>query len=295
MLHDIVFQWITDHFPTEEIQTVKFKRNLYRLLLNILRPRGKIRLRTSHYQLYFSMKHQDLAYYIALKRPWEPFETAVFLDQIKPGMRVFDIGANIGHYTLVASQRVGSQGRVYAFEPVPTHFLSLTDNLALNGIFNVQPFPLACGDKDGEMEIHIDGANPGGHSISSANLIQWDRSLTVKTTRLDTMLDRLGRDHIPDLIKIDTEGAEGAIINGALETLSQRRPILLLEFWPYAMNNCGWSAEGVLETLTGMDYRFHIIDERRKQLRSSIPEALIAEFPREEKTTFTNLLALPVG
>ena len=68
---------------------------------------------------------------------WEPVETSLLLDNLRPGDTVIDVGANVGYYTLLAARKVGPRGKVVAFEPDPESFSFLKRNVKANGFTNV--------------------------------------------------------------------------------------------------------------------------------------------------------------
>jgi FkbM family methyltransferase len=130
----------------------------------------------------------------------------------KPGMTVFDVGANVGYFTLLFSRAVGPQGHVYAFEPNPDNLARLHSHLALNACTNVTVIAAAASDRDGEAGFDGDGCE--GH-LSNTGV------LAVRTIRLDDF-------PTPDLIKMDIEGGEALAVPGAQRILSERRTIWFL-------------------------------------------------------------------
>lgn len=291
MFRTRLMQWITERYPTESMHGSRFRLPLYRLLLGLLRPKGRITLTTRDYRINFSPAVKDIAQGIALREPWEPLCSEVFASLLRPGMRVYDIGANIGHYTLIAARAVGPGGRVDAFEPFPAHCADLAANVALNGLDNVTIHQTACGEGAGGGVLHTDAANPGGHSLTPANLAERGPALRVRTTTLDDLARQSPHDPPAQLIKMDTQGAEGAILRGGRETLRAHRPMLVMEFWPYGLKHAGESPAQVLELLTGLGYRLRNIDEVGGALRDVSPEQLLAAYPATVDYGFTNLLA----
>lgn len=129
--------------------------------------------------------------------------------KIKEGDVVFDIGANVGVFSLYASLINGT--KVYAFEPHPTNFKVLLNNVNQNKITNIECFEFALGI-DNEDRILIEGNIAGGHKISNEKeLANSEGSLKVKSVTLARMKETLNIDTI-DFVKLDCEGAEGEII-----------------------------------------------------------------------------------
>lgn len=148
---------------------------------------------------------------------------------LRPGGVVFDIGANIGLFTLMASRLVGPTGRVYAFEPVPQTMARLRENLDLNAARNVMTRPHALADRHGRTTFRIPEAG-GNHSMAS---MMWHRTDTgVRELEVDLVKadddDEL-RELKPDFVKIDAEGAEGLVVSGMAGILRRARPIVFIE------------------------------------------------------------------
>jgi FkbM family methyltransferase len=136
----------------------------------------------------------------------------------KPGMTVIDIGANIGYYTLLFSSLVSDGGKVIALEPDSTNLRELQINVShneLNSIVSI--IPIGASDHDG-----VDRFEPGLNSHITPS-----GSQQVSVMKLDSILKTK-----VDLIKIDVEGYEGAVLDGAVETIERSRPVILLELHP---------------------------------------------------------------
>lgn len=137
-----------------------------------------------------------------------------------PGSTFFDIGSNVGFYTLLASQRVASNGNVVAFEPVPINLSFLTRHVEINSLKNVRVLSCAVSDNDGQACFDCGENSSIGHLAS-------DGSLKVSTVRLDTAMAREGLP-APTCIKIDVEGAEVAVLRGATNTIAKYQPLIFL-------------------------------------------------------------------
>ena len=143
--------------------------------------------------------------------------------RVRPGFVVYDVGAHVGFFTLLASRLVGDSGLVYAIEPRPDNLERLRRNVEANGARNVEVVAVAASDREGDAAFIMGGSTLEGRLAAGA-----ERSAaSVRTATIDALV----RDGMtpPDVIKIDVEGAEGAVIRGASRTIDVRRPILLLE------------------------------------------------------------------
>ena len=145
---------------------------------------------------------------------------------LPPDAVVVDGGAHIGVLTVLLA-RLCPAGRVYAFEPVPQNHAHLRRNLDANGITNVTAEPVALYRDDGELTLAFDESYPGGSHVG-------DGKVHVESTRLDTWARRRGLDRL-DFVKLDVEGVEPAVLDGAEETLRRFRPVLVIECNPVAL------------------------------------------------------------
>jgi len=131
----------------------------------------------------------------------------------------WDVGANVGFYSLLASELVGS-GKVFAFEPVPRNLSYLREHLALNRVTNVEVLPTAVSDKNGHSSFEIEETGLMGHLLGEG-------SMTVSTVTLDSLVEE-GKVLPPGYVKMDIEGAELLALRGASDTFQQFHPVLFL-------------------------------------------------------------------
>lgn len=143
------------------------------------------------------------------------FETAV-----TEGSVVFDIGAHVGFYTLLASVLVGPSGKVFAFEPAPRNLFYLKEHLRLNRITNVAVIEAAVSDSAGVVSFDEGSDSSTGH-------ISTEGQLKVRSVSLDELVSQ-GEVRIPHYIKIDVEGAEKLVLFGARSILAEAHPTLFL-------------------------------------------------------------------
>ncbi len=147
-----------------------------------------------------------------------------FEEVVKPGDVVYDIGANVGFYTLLASRLVGPAGRVVAFEPEPRNLAYLRRHLLLNGAANVAVVEAAVSDREGTL------AFLRTENRSTGRLDQGG-DIAVKSVTLDGFLAR-GTERPPDVIKMDIEGGELAALTGATGILRGRPTLFLATHGP---------------------------------------------------------------
>jgi FkbM family methyltransferase len=192
---------------------------------------------------------------------FEPFESELFLRQLRPGMVVLDVGANVGYYALLASRRVGKEGAVYAFEPHPRTCASLKRNVARNSASNVRVLEAAVSRTAGIEMLHLSGT--ATHSGLHASMEDADpRSVQVDAIAIDDLeLERVG------LVKIDIEGEEPSALEGMRRTL-ERSPdaCVLLEFSPAALRAAGHDPNEFGARLKRKFERVEVVDERTRGL-----------------------------
>lgn len=139
---------------------------------------------------------------------------AFFFSVVPEGGVVWDVGANVGFYSLLAARKAA---RVVAFEPLPENLSSLRRHIELNRLEEcIQVVPAAASDHDGTGLFSVVPGN------SSEGSLRPHGTLTVQTVRLDS----LGA--VPDLIKIDVEGNEHEVLRGAIETMRTHHPLVLV-------------------------------------------------------------------
>ena len=160
---------------------------------------------------------------------YEPETTRHVLGWLGPGDVFIDIGANVGYFTMLAAARVGPLGRVIAVEANPALFQRLCASVERNGFQMVDVFDVAATDHDAEISLYLsnDPTNDGISSTSpwEGHLASGDLSasntVVIPGRRLDTLPLELGR---VDLLKIDVEGAELAVLNGMAEIFAKTPP-----------------------------------------------------------------------
>ncbi|MBE3602072.1 FkbM family methyltransferase [bacterium] len=159
----------------------------------------------------------------------DPISQGALKMLLKPGMTFFDVGANVGFFSVIAARLVGPGGRVVAFEPLPSNARALAHNARLNGFRNVAVRQEALAATNGEAAFLL-SAEPTWGKLSDAGKPpdQHDGETTVAVRRLDGVIER-DRLPVPDVMKIDVEGAEVDLLAGAERTLRERRPVILME------------------------------------------------------------------
>jgi FkbM family methyltransferase len=146
---------------------------------------------------------------------------------LKPGGSFIDVGANKGDFSLLAARLVGGDGKVLAFEPEPENCKWIEKSIKINGYKNIMLYEIALSDQNGEAKLFISDLS-GLHSLIPDLEFRDRGAIDVKTRTLDNFLEEIGfADHF-DVIKIDVEGAELQVLNGASNTLIKSNNLVLL-------------------------------------------------------------------
>jgi FkbM family methyltransferase len=165
--------------------------------------------------------HRSFAY-----GSWEPEVVRSIQDHVHSGTRVLDIGAQSGFYSLLLSRLVGPEGTVFAFEPLPANFRILEENLGLNSIQNVMIRREAVSDFSGNISFDFPREEVSliaGPLLASDNL----GTFQVPAISLDEFVRQTGGPI--HFIKMDVEGAETAVLRGAVQTLKAFHPSMVVE------------------------------------------------------------------
>jgi FkbM family methyltransferase len=229
------------------------------------------------YKILVDTTDYGLAPHIMLDGYWEMWVTEVIARELRAGMVVADIGANIGYFTLLMAEMVGPSGRVHAFEPNPSVSSLLRRSLDVNGFLGrVQLHDTALGDTDGATLAFIVPENEpkNGHLQPLIDPATTEYA-TVQTARLDSRPDW----REIEFAKIDVEGAEEMIWAGSRGLLeSGKLRTVVLEFTPgrYA------DPAGFLKKIETDGFKLYRIDlERGVQVANA--DALLDGDPREDR------------
>lgn len=178
---------------------------------------------------------------------YEQEKQALVSELVRPGTVVWDVGANAGFYALAFSRLVGTSGRVYAFEPFAENANNLIRHVHLNGLSNTKVIQAALASQSGLVGFSVAASN------SMGRILPEDTSYMVPAFAVDDFVTRFP-DSLPQLIKIDVEGAEAAILSGAAQLLSQFAPEILLALHGEAQER------ECREILVSQGYRLYYLD-----------------------------------
>lgn len=219
---------------------------------------------------------------------YEAFELGVFESFLAPGAIVFDIGANIGLYSALAARGVGPGGVVVAVEPGPDNCDFIRKTSALNSFSNIRVFQKAVGDRTGETMLYLCSNNKADHRIYAKGALGERRTVPVGIVRLDDLIAENNLP-LPDVMKVDIQGAEQLAIEGMRDTLQRQRHIaVFMELWPWGIRQAGGDAAQLLRILREMEFQIYELDGSPGSIRPVTDDAEIAS--RDLERQHANLL-----
>lgn len=216
---------------------------------------------------------------------YERRTTEVIEALLTQGDTFVDVGANIGYFSLLASRLVGPSGRVVAFEPASVPQARLRNNVKINRACNIDVRDVAVSERSGVFPFYEAPAHNQGLS-SLRELKDRTRVTYVHVGRLDDLLTEVA---LPTLVKIDVEGAELQVINGARELLARERPDVIVEVTASFLNAQGLSTSQLAAPLLATGYAMYAIaDDALTPIRPTD-----ADLPDQFNALFTVRRHLP--
>ncbi|HEY9696885.1 MAG TPA: FkbM family methyltransferase [Trichocoleus sp.] len=224
----------------------------------------------------------------------EKAEQLLVKQLVQPGITVFDVGANIGEYTVLFSQLVGEEGKVYAFEPASTTFKTLKRRLESYQCQNVIPLKQAVFSNNGNVELNefpdqYSGWNTIGHPEmddpeNPSQKVSIVKTEIVKTITLDAFCQEQGIEQI-GYLKVDVEGAEKDVLSGAVHLLSKKAiDFIQFEVSQNMLNGLNRTAKDVFEILIQHGYQCHRIQA----------DGELGEEVADSSAFYENYIAFPI-
>lgn len=209
---------------------------------------------------------------------YEPHLTRSLRNELRPGMTVADVGANVGYYSMLTASIVGPEGKVLAFEASRSNCDLLRASAEANGLDNVEIHHAAVWNEPGVLELRrARGSN--GSVTPASDTPAPDASGRVQRTvavRLDDALAGLDR---LDVIKIDVEGAEHRAMLGGARTIERLRPTVFTEFAPEAIENVS-QVDGptYLRWFVERGYSISVLEEQEDRFLGQDIDAVMAAY-----------------
>lgn len=190
---------------------------------------------------------------------WEPFETQLLTQMLRPGDVFVDAGANIGYFTVIAAAAVGPTGAVYAFEPEPRNSALLQKNVELNELSDwTHVYGAALGAQAGLASLYLHPDNLGDHQLHPDH--DGRVAVDVQVMRGSEVIGEAQQR--VDFVKVDTQGSEQLVIEGLMPLLlhSGAGLRLLLELTPYSLRKAGTTGAQLIACLQQLALPFNIVD-----------------------------------
>lgn len=195
--------------------------------------------------------------YFLYKNIYEP-NLSHLKAMIAPDSTIIDVGANIGFLSIKFSKWLSKKGLVIAIEPEPLNVQTLKQILVEKKICNVEVINGAAAEKEGSLFLKINPLNPADHRLS-------DQGIPIRAFAIDSLLN--GKVRLPvSLIKIDVQGAEPRVLQGAKNTIAQYKPIIFIEIDDESLSAAGFTSIELIDLLHS--YGYSLWDEQKKQVRA---------------------------
>lgn len=234
---------------------------------------------------------KTISSYVRSGRYYEPDVSLALIRLVRESDHVVDVGANAGFFTVLLGALTGPAGRVLSIEPGGHNLSRLKNNISLNGFGHVTVSDRPVTDREGDVDFFINSDDSGGNALwdpshfpgnakSSANPI----SHTLPATTLERAVAVAGLS-VPRLIKIDTEGAEQRILEGAGSLIKDRKvPYVIAELHEFGLNQMGCSQTSLRTFMEGNGYSTFLLYPN-----GSLPK-LLPPGTRLQSSYFVNLL-----
>jgi FkbM family methyltransferase len=234
--------------------------------------------------VFFGASHHNRLLWRMRKRSFERVATELFIQDIRQGTVVVDVGAYVGYYTILAARKVGPSGRVYSFECFPENYRFLLHNIRANGVSDrVITVPQAASNETGRLPFFVRGGD-----LTAGSLWRHEgakRVFNVETTTVDEVLEgqQVG------VAKIDVEGGELRVLEGMENTIARSNgTTMVIECYPHLLAAAGASARDLVDRLRDMAFDVQVIEEARRSV-VELDDKLLDPAAAEDPTYYRNL------
>jgi methyltransferase, FkbM family len=204
-----------------------------------------------------------VCWFVRLAGRWDRNETNVVKKLVKPGHTVIEVGANFGCYTLLMAGLVGETGQIYAFEANPNVSKYLKQSVAMNNLDGrVHVYENAASNKAYEGFMTYGLSNIGGGYLLPDDAQQEKDNPFQASINAVTLDDTIGGKHV-DILKMDAEGSEGSILEGAQQLLKNNPHIVIIMEWvPAQLERNGANAAALISNLANDGFKFWRINKQ---------------------------------
>jgi FkbM family methyltransferase len=263
-------------------------RAVYSAVYGVVSPVGERTIRIQGIDMRVDFRDRSIVPSLWLTRRYEATYSRALDGLVGPGAVVVDAGAHVGYYALRYADRGAD---VFAFEPCSENRRLLANSVQSNRLGSVLLHPAALSDRPGAGELWWDATNTGAAALNRDCVAEPVSSERVEVTTLDVECV----DRAPDLIKIDVQGSEAAVLRGASDTVARCRPVVAFEYNIAQLVANGETPQAMLASLQVMDYELYLVDEHRGVVHRTSTEALHSWCLEEKQdgTGFANVIGRP--
>jgi len=220
---------------------------------------------------------------LSIRGVYGELDTEIVKNEIKSGDIVIDVGANIGYYTLIFAKLVGKTGKVIAFEPESKNFELLKKNVTINELTNVVLEQKVVSDKNERTKLFLANSGIVGHHINPTK--NNENFIEVDSITLDDYLRENNLTHKINFLKIDVEGAEIKVLNGAKTILQNHNLKIFTEFNREVIKKLGMDPRQILSLLTSNGFKLFLPNYKF----NNVSETNVDELLSSKETILENL------
>lgn len=207
---------------------------------------------------------------IALAGTWEDWIAKVFMEYVKPGMTVLDIGAHSGYFSALAAMQTGPNGAVHAFEPNPFHHKNFLKTMSFNGYRHVQLHKVLLHNIRGETELIT--AGEGGTSIYFQGLEKENQPSRFKV-QMGLLTDYLPEPRA-DIIKLDVDGYEPFLMDSLFEVINNSGAMsIFMEYLPYLWNDI--NPADILNRFAQAGFQYYWLQRNGNVVKTTVPQLAV--------------------
>lgn len=207
---------------------------------------------------------------------------------LRKGDVFLDIGSNIGLYSLVAAKIIGYEGKIYAFEPTPSTYKRLLENISLNNFSNINAYNIGLSNKESTLDFYTqnDGHDAWNSFVRLTQFTNENNAIQVKVETLDSLIQEYKIENI-SLIKIDVEGWEKYVLEGCIKLLEKENsPVFLIEFTETNAFDAGYYIGEIFDFMQKYGYEWYSYNA---ELNSLNKEEKKLHYPYENLIAIKNL------
>lgn len=228
---------------------------------NIYSIHGNVKMKLDHNHYYQWMMASTNYYAFGIRK--------LLIDFLKYGDVFVDVGANIGYLSLIGWSIVGDDGLVIAFEPDPRAIIAFSDNIALNKVKNIILFKDVCSNEEGKVRFKLASHLGWSTAVEKTPSLDISNQIEANQCTLDNVFDRgIFKKKTIRLIKIDTEGYEPYILEGAKAIIERNETAFIIEVNHESLTNNNHSVKDILRCFVGKNYFVYWIVEKRGFINS---------------------------